>query len=558
MTPLREPLRQTILRPESPMAPLTTGTVSTSFPESENTKASSMQRQTLVFGHGRKSNPAREPSTLPSKHFNPSTMRSPAMKRFLVPFCVVCALFLLTRNAWATEYPELMFILDASGSMWGKAGDTTKIEAAREVFSKVVPSIPQEVKTGLTAYGHRRKNDCKDIEILIPPGSNDRPKLLSFVNSISPKGMTPLADSVKLVAEQLRTKEAETIIVLVSDGKDTCNPDPCSVIRTLKDTGIQFVLHVVGFGVDDRGRQQLSCLAQAGGGSYFNAAGTAELLASLENINKQVEVKVEQAKTTTKTATTKLGQLKLTMPPQSAQSLARVKFVRKGDSKLVKDVVNPTGSSTHTLLFDDYEVILGFANANYYPDTDVSLGVYKVMGGETTTISLGAIGFNIAPSLEKNPTSSVILVDEKTGKEYVTLEGHGNSYYLFRSKPVPPGSYSLELHFARSAEPSTFARNILVEAGKETAVTIDSGFKLKQPKGIKINGWDLLPAKEGAGAGIKARRRWDNDYPLREVFPVMPGTYNLTLQVDGMSEPMPAAEGIVVNEGDLVEFDTGL
>jgi len=81
-------------------------------------------------------------------------------------------------TASASSYPEVTFILDASGSMWGKAGDTTKIEAAKAVLSQIIPGLVQEVKIGLVAYGHLRKGDCKDIEVLINPGSDDRTALL--------------------------------------------------------------------------------------------------------------------------------------------------------------------------------------------------------------------------------------------------------------------------------------------------------------------------------------------------------------------------------------------
>jgi hypothetical protein len=181
-----------------------------------------------------------------------------------------------------------------------------------------------------------------------------------------------------------------------------------------------------------------------------------------------------------------------------------------------------------------------------------------VSGGETTTIKLGSISFNIAPSLEKNPTESVILVNEETGKTYVTLHHHGNGYYLFKPKPVPQGSYNIQIQFSRCPDPSTLARNIRVTEGKDTVITIDSGFKLKKPQGMKLKGWDLLPVEEGSDAGIITKRRWDNEYPLWEVFPVVPGTYNLILHVDGMTEPLPAADSIQINKGDLVDFDTGL
>ena len=83
-------------------------------------------------------------------------------------------------------FPEVMIILDGSGSMWGKTGDQTKIEAAKQVVSQLVPSLPAEVKLGLAAYGHRRKGSCEDIEIIIPGGSSDRERLLEQVHQISP------------------------------------------------------------------------------------------------------------------------------------------------------------------------------------------------------------------------------------------------------------------------------------------------------------------------------------------------------------------------------------
>jgi len=109
------------------------------------------------------------------------------MKRFSLVFFIFWTMFFSFQDAWTAQYPEVMFILDASGSMWGTAGNKTKMEAARNAFSKVVPALPKEVRIGLTAYGHRTKGDCSDIEILIPPGSDDRAKVLSWSTPCLPK-----------------------------------------------------------------------------------------------------------------------------------------------------------------------------------------------------------------------------------------------------------------------------------------------------------------------------------------------------------------------------------
>jgi len=140
----------------------------------------------------------------------------------------------------AEEFPEVMFIIDGSGSMWGNAGGQSKIEAAKQVFEEIVPQLPSEVRVGLAAYGHRRKGDCNDIETLIPPGSNDRFALLQKVKAIQPKGKTPITKTVTQVANSLKGREVETTIILVSDGKETCEGDPCAAVRALKEAGIIF------------------------------------------------------------------------------------------------------------------------------------------------------------------------------------------------------------------------------------------------------------------------------------------------------------------------------
>jgi len=79
-----------------------------------------------------------------------------------------------TATATADHYPEVMFILDSSGSMSEVVAGKKKIDAAKEVMHAVVPQLDENVRIGLTAYGHRRPGDCTDIEVLVPAGSNDR------------------------------------------------------------------------------------------------------------------------------------------------------------------------------------------------------------------------------------------------------------------------------------------------------------------------------------------------------------------------------------------------
>lgn len=451
------------------------------------------------------------------------------------------------------NFPEVMFILDGSGSMLGQAGSRKKIDAAKEVMGKVALSLPKEVKVGLTVYGHRRKGDCKDVEILVPSGSDDRSGLVEKVNAISPKGKTPMAASVRMVAEELKSKENETTIVLVSDGIETCDEDPCGVIKTLKESGIKFVLHVVGFDVDEKGKEQLNCMARAGGGVFFSASDSDSLLAALESVKKEVTVKVEQAKTTKVSSKSKLGKLKITMPESSVGTLAGIKILREKDGKLMKEA-KPAAEAGHPLLAGSYRVVLAYGNSNYQPASEAAAGVFEVKGGETTKADLGALVINKAKGLG-DAAEAVVIYVAGAEQPLVRNDAKGNDYYLWRAKPLPAGMYDLACVYSRSDEVFRVVRGISIEGGKETVVTLDSGIHLK--KNPQIVSWELLPSGREEHV-LKVQRRSDNDYPLFVAFPVEPGTYDLNVFLDGMSEPLPAGEGIEIKRGETVEFDTGL
>ncbi|MEF2144810.1 MAG: VWA domain-containing protein [Desulfovibrionaceae bacterium] len=192
-----------------------------------------------------------------------------------VTWLLAALFFVASSPAMAAE--RIVFIFDASGSMWGQIDGVAKIEIARQTMAELVQTIPDAAQVGLVAYGHRREGDCADIEEIMPLGPLDRAGLVAAVQGINPKGKTPMADSVRMVAQQLGTSEEQTTIILVSDGKETCNPDPCAAVQAFKQSGINFVMHVIGFDVGGEIEDQLRCMAKAGGGQYFPASNAAEL-----------------------------------------------------------------------------------------------------------------------------------------------------------------------------------------------------------------------------------------------------------------------------------------
>ena len=165
----------------------------------------------------------------------------------------------------------VVIILDGSGSMWGHVEGTPKIAIAKEVLAGLIQSLPDDVKVGLWAYGHRYKDRCDDVEALFGLGPVDKPVLVEKVKTLNPKGMTPITRTVQLAADSLKSFDGSSVMVLVSDGKETCKGDPCEMVRSLRAENSRFVLHVIGFDVTEEEKQQLACMAEAGGGTYYTA-----------------------------------------------------------------------------------------------------------------------------------------------------------------------------------------------------------------------------------------------------------------------------------------------
>lgn len=214
----------------------------------------------------------------------------------LKTICLALALLLFIPVAThAAEKSLILYILDGSGSMWGRVDGKIKIQVAKEVMTTLLKETPPGIDCGIMVYGHRKKGDCADIEMIVPMGALQKETAIEKINRISPKGKTPISASISMAVNQVKGSEAASTIVLVSDGIETCGKDPCAVVKKLKDSGINFVMHVVGFNVKADAAKQLACIAEAGGGSYFSTTNATDLLAAMNQIKESVVEKKEIA-----------------------------------------------------------------------------------------------------------------------------------------------------------------------------------------------------------------------------------------------------------------------
>lgn len=206
------------------------------------------------------------------------------MKRFVAP-----ALFASFLASPLIAQDKTMLVLDASGSMWGQIEGTAKITIAQRTIDTLLGDLNTGRDLGLMAYGHRRKGDCGDIEVLVETGPGSVDDIASQVARISPKGKTPMAAAISQAATSMRHVEDKATVILISDGIETCAPDVCAVATALAESGVDFTAHVIGFDIKDpEADAQLACIATETGGQYLSATDADGLSTALEAVAANV------------------------------------------------------------------------------------------------------------------------------------------------------------------------------------------------------------------------------------------------------------------------------
>jgi hypothetical protein len=188
---------------------------------------------------------------------------------------------------------RVQIILDMSGSMAGRVGDEQKASAARKAVATSLQSMPDGTEVALRLYGHRVPKDqkakaCRDSELVIPFQPVDRKAILSALKEAQPIGQTPIEFSLHEAAEDFGPPEAseDAVIILVSDGIETCGGDPVSLARELVREGFKIKIFTVGFDVDEKAQRQLQAVSQATGASYVDARDSKGLKYALETVTK--------------------------------------------------------------------------------------------------------------------------------------------------------------------------------------------------------------------------------------------------------------------------------
>ncbi len=218
-----------------------------------------------------------------------TTYRYPVLIVFL-------SLLLLSGNrAFAQEESEgyvplsrILFIFDASNSMAGIWDGEVKINIARQVLIEMVDSLEsmENVEMALRIYGHQSPvppQDCSDTRLEVPFSPHNASRIRQKLRFITPKGTTPIAHSLELAPGDFPPcGNCRNIIVLITDGVEACDGDPCAVSSSLQKKGIILRPFVIGIGNDPGFKETFGCL-----GTYYDAPNKTEFREALKVVITQ-------------------------------------------------------------------------------------------------------------------------------------------------------------------------------------------------------------------------------------------------------------------------------
>ena len=192
------------------------------------------------------------------------------------------------------EITDIAVILDCSGSMKEHTSEgEPKMAVARRVVSDLVANIPDGLGLTFVVYGQDARMKCEAVKVVRSLSELDaagKSELRSLISGLQPVASTPIALALRTAGMELAKSNGPCGLILISDGKETCNGNPAAEAATLaQNLNLSFGVNVVGFNVKAEERQSLEEIAAAGGGAYFNAGSAAELNEVVGKLKEQIE-----------------------------------------------------------------------------------------------------------------------------------------------------------------------------------------------------------------------------------------------------------------------------
>ena len=192
---------------------------------------------------------------------------------------IVLGLTAMPTNAELSSCTEnALIVFDASGSMGILEGRERRIDSARRAIADVLPSITASRPTGLVTYSGGSASTCSDIALRVPPMRGSAARILGEINKLRPGGPTPLTRAVSFAAAELKRLGGAGIVVLVTDGSESCMQNACSLARAIAADRSGIRVFTIGFRLTATvaAAKDLVCLAETTDNVDTGTTGTTQ------------------------------------------------------------------------------------------------------------------------------------------------------------------------------------------------------------------------------------------------------------------------------------------
>ncbi|MEL7005271.1 MAG: VWA domain-containing protein [Bacteroidota bacterium] len=201
------------------------------------------------------------------------------------------------------EKVRILFLLDGSGSMLARWGNSSRIETAKEMLTNMVDSlrVNDKLELGLRVYGHlysKQARNCKDTRLEVGFSVNNHQRIIQRLEQIKPKGTTPIAYSIEQAAADFPdSKDYRNIVIIITDGIESCDGDPCAVSLALQKQGVFLRPFIIGLGLGHNFNEEFDCIGDyhaADDLGDFKRALDKAIKSTLEKTTVSVEILDEQ------------------------------------------------------------------------------------------------------------------------------------------------------------------------------------------------------------------------------------------------------------------------
>ena len=178
----------------------------------------------------------------------------------------------LAQTVTPVPVTRILFLVDVSSSMMNSWGNEPRMDVAKRILAEIVDTLKRKpnIELGLRVYGSQTissLNDCFDTKLLVPFGNDNAGIIKESLKNLEPKGITPISMSLeKAAADFPKDITSRNILILITDGEESCGTDPCAVSLALQKSGAFLRPFIIGLNADNIIVSQLQCM-----GAFYNA-----------------------------------------------------------------------------------------------------------------------------------------------------------------------------------------------------------------------------------------------------------------------------------------------